>query len=144
MPARGSCRPTPLRPVARPDFSLRGIDGTTDEQAVPADICDLWIAYCALPPDLRRQFLQAAAKWQEALSHWADARTLSFALMVVACEALKPPAHDFRDHNIYQVVEALLGKPTADRLQEQWFRPQDVRNAHFHRASSAPWNSCSR
>ena len=26
-----------------------------------------------------------------------------------------------------------MGKPTADLLQEQWFRPQDVRNAHLHR-----------
>ncbi len=52
--------------------------------------------------------------------------------MVVACEALKPPGPQFRDHNIYHVVEALLGKASADQLQEHWFRPQDVRNAHLH------------
>jgi hypothetical protein len=30
--------------------------------------------------------------------------------MVVACEALKPQEKQFKDHNIYQIVEALLGK----------------------------------
>jgi hypothetical protein len=40
--------------------------------------------------------------------------------------------HSTKDHNIYQIVEALLGKSFADKLQEEWFRPQDVRNAHLH------------
>jgi hypothetical protein len=54
------------------------------------------------------------------------------ALMVVACEALKPSASQFNEHNIYDVIEALLGKATADLLREQPFRPQDTRNAHLH------------
>jgi hypothetical protein len=71
--------------------------------------------------------------WQLALSLGHEFETARFAWMVAACEVLKPPGPQFRDHNIYHVVEALLGKPTADLLQEQWFRPQDVRNAHLHR-----------
>lgn len=132
MPARGTCRVTPLKPITRPDFSERGIDGSIDEQSLPEDIADLWGAYRALTPDQRRKFLQAAAKWQEALSHWRERSTLSFALLVVACESLKPAGAQFREHIIYDVVEALLGKASADRLREHWFRPQDVRNAHLH------------
>jgi hypothetical protein len=44
--------------------------------------------YRALTPDRRRDFLQAAAKWQEAMSQrLPEGSTLSFALMVVACES---------------------------------------------------------
>src|SRR4051812_46637109 len=42
--------------------------------------------YRGLPLDRRRQFLKAAAKFQEATMHWAERPTLCFALMVVACE----------------------------------------------------------
>ena len=133
MPAPGVCHPVPLRPVTRPDFSRRGIDGSINEQDVPADIIDLWTTYRALTKDQRRDFSQAAAKWQEALLHWGERSTLSFALMVVACEALKPSAPQFKDHNIYHVVEALLGKPHAAHLRESALRPQEVRSAHFHR-----------
>ena len=132
MPARGACRSIPLRPVNRPDFSMRGIDGTINEVLPPADVIELWTMYRALTAEQRRQFLQAAAKWQEALANWGERSTLSFALMVVACEALKPSGLQFRDHNIYHVVEALLGKATAEQLREEWFRPQDVRGAHLH------------
>ena len=55
--------------------------------------------------------------------------------MVVACEALKPSGSQFKDNNIYHVV-ALLGKLHAKRLQQPWFCPQDVRNAHLHRGES--------
>jgi hypothetical protein len=133
MPSRGTVAPVPFRPVERPDFSWGGIDGSINELAVPADIADLWERYSVLPADRRRDFLQAAAKWQEALSHWGEASTLSFALMVVACEALKPSEPQYKDHNIYAVIEALLGKEIADRLQEQWFCPQNIRSAHLHR-----------
>jgi hypothetical protein len=77
-----ACRP--------PDFTKRGFDGNVTEEMLPADVADLWVAYTALTADQHRQFLQAAAKWQEALTHWRERSTLSFALMVVACEALKP------------------------------------------------------
>ena len=135
MPAPGACPSMPLRPVERPDFSERGIDGSTHEQTLPADVTDLWVAYRALTPDQRRDFLQATAKWQEALFHWQERSTLSYALMVIACEALKPSSPQFRNHNIYQIVEALLDKASTERLKEQerWFRSQDVRNAHLHR-----------
>jgi len=133
LPARGTSRAMPLRKVSRPDFSERGVDGSTNEQTLPDDIVDLWGRFCALSPDGRRNFLQAAAKWQEAMTHWGEERTLSFALLVVACETLKPSEREFREHNIYDVVEGLLGKPVSHRLQENWFRPQNTRNAHLHR-----------
>jgi hypothetical protein len=134
MPTRGSAHPTPLKTVPRPNLSIgRGIDGSTNQVILPDDITDLWTRYRALTPELRRQFLQAAAKWQEAVLHGGRQPTLSYALLVVACEALKPSVPLYKDHNLYPVVEALLGKENADRLQEHWFRPQDVRNAHFHR-----------
>jgi len=53
--------------------------------------------------------------------------------MVVACEALKPAGRAFQKHNIYHVVEALLGQTVADKLREPWFQPQTVRSAHLHR-----------
>jgi hypothetical protein len=105
-----------------------GIDGSTNELSVRADIVDLWKLFCGLAPERRRQLLQAAAKWQEAMIHWQDRASLSFALMVVACEALKPPG----SYNCYHVVEALLGKPTADRLRQHAFPAQRVRNFHLH------------
>lgn len=113
-------------------LSKKGSDNDLDEMSLPEDIADLWAVYCALAPELRRQFLQAAAKWQEALSNW-ERSTLSIALMVVACEALKPAGAEFRRHTIYDVVKALLGKPTADRLREGQLRPQQVRSVHLHR-----------
>jgi hypothetical protein len=133
MPPPGVVPSVPFESINRPDFSRSGIDGSTNEIALPEDTVDLWTRFSALSPERRRDFLQAAAKWQEALSHWGEERTLSFALMVVACEALKPSEPQYKDHNIYAVIEALLGKATADRLQEHWFRPQNVRNAHLHR-----------
>jgi hypothetical protein len=63
---------------------------------------------------------------------WGDRETLSVTLMVVACEALKPPERQYRDHNIYQVVEALLGEANAKRLDAGSFRAQAVRSAHLH------------
>ena len=132
MPARGEYRSVPLRQLARPDFSLRGIDGSITEESLPSDISDLWMSYRTLAPHLSQRFLQAAAKWQEALKLSRFRSTLSFALMVVACEALKPPGREFREHNIYHVVEALLGKTVADKLREPWLQPQDVRTEHLH------------
>jgi hypothetical protein len=70
--------------------------------------------------------------WQLALSLTHEHETARFAFMVAACEALKPRADVYRDHNIYQVIEALLGKSAVDRLQQRALRPQDVRNAFLH------------
>jgi hypothetical protein len=131
MPTKGRSQPVPLKAIQRPDFSLRGIDGTEAELHLPEDIVDLWQAFTRLPLDRRRQFLQVGSMWQLALSLGHEYQTARFAWMVAACEVLKPQDPLFRDHNIYHVVDALLGKPKADLLQEQWFRPQDVRNAHL-------------
>ena len=133
MPARGVCGPVSLRQVSRPDFSHHGLhDQTIGEKSLPSDTADLWASYRALTPELRRQFLQAAAKWQEALTVWGDRETLSVSLMVVACEALKPAEPQYRDHNVYHVVEALLGDDNAKRLDTGSFRAQAVRSAHLH------------
>jgi hypothetical protein len=134
MPTRGQVTTIPLMPIHRPDFSLTGIvlGPGNNEQRLPADITDLWQAFTRLPPDRRIQFLQVGSMWQAALSLGHDYQTARFAWTVAACEALKPPEPQYRHHNIYNVIETLLGKPTADLLKEQWFQPQSVRNAHFH------------
>jgi hypothetical protein len=128
MPVRGADKPVPLYPVNNPPD---GIDGTTNEISLRADITDLWRLYRCLTVERRRQFLQAAAKWQEAMIHWQERGSLSFALMVVACEALKPPDADVR-YNCYHVIEALLGKSTAERLRQHAFPAQRVRSTHLH------------
>jgi hypothetical protein len=84
-----------------------------------------------LGAEQRLQFLQAAAKWQEAMIHWQDRPSLSFALMAVSCEALKPSDTDKRQ-NCYDVIEALLGKPTIDRIRQNPFPAQHVRSTHLH------------
>jgi hypothetical protein len=61
-----------------------------------------------------------------------DYQTTKFSLMVVACEALKPSSQEYRRHNIYDVVAALLGPPTAAVLRQDWFRPQEARSSHLH------------
>ena len=134
MPARGQIRSVPLRALPRPDFSLRGIDGIQTEEHLPEDIIDLWQAFKGLSPDRRRQFLQVGSMWQLALSLGHEYQTARFAWMVVACEVAQAtgPSVSGTTTSIH-VIEALLGKPVADQLQEQWFRPQDVRNAHLHR-----------
>jgi hypothetical protein len=47
------------------------------------------------------------------------------------CEALKPSDPEFSEHNIYQLIEALLGKPVADRLRQRPFPAQGVRSSHL-------------
>ena len=134
MPTRGQAPKVPLAAVHRPDLSLIGIIVApgNNEQRLPADIIDLWQAFTGLSPDRRKQFLQVSSMWQAALSFGHEYQTARFAWMVAACEALKPPEPQYRNHNLYHVTESLLGKPTADLLKEQWFQPQSVRNAYFH------------
>lgn len=128
MPVRGAYSPVPLYPVDTPPL---GIDGSTNEISLRADIADLWRLYRSLTTDRRFQFLQAAAKWQEAMIHWQDRGSLSFALMVVACDALKPPNAVDRQ-NSYDVIEALLGKSVVERIRQHAFPPQRVRGVHLH------------
>jgi hypothetical protein len=129
MPLMGTDKPIRLHPVDNPRAHL---DENWHEISVRADMCELWTLYRGLPASTRRQFLQAAAKWQEALMHWPHRSSLSFALMVVACEALKPRDAD-DPQNCYHVIEALLGKSTAQRLQQHHvFAAQRVRSTHLH------------
>ena len=132
MPKRGQGPPIGLRPVPRPDLSITGVSTSDVEQELPADIVDLWQRFSGLSPGRRQQFLGVGSMWQAALALGHEFDTASFVWMVCACEALKPRDREFRDHNLYQVVEALLGKPTANLLQEEWFRPQAVRHEHLH------------
>jgi hypothetical protein len=126
MPAPGTIKQVPLYAVDNPP---QGLDG--NEVSLRADIADLWRLYRALGAEQRLQFLQAAAKWQEAMIHWQDRPSLSFALMAVSCEALKPSDTDKRQ-NCYDVIEALLGKPTIDRIRQNPFPAQHVRSTHLH------------
>jgi hypothetical protein len=128
MPSRGTAKPVPLYALDNPP---RGIDGSTNEISIRSDIADLWRLYQSLGVEQRVQFLQAAAKWQEAMIHWQDRPSLSFALMVIACEALKPPDADYRQ-NCYDVIEALLGRKAVERIRQNPFPAQDVRSTHLH------------
>jgi hypothetical protein len=126
MPSRGAVKPVPLYALDNPP---QGIDGGTNEIAVREDVADLWGLYCGLDAERRAQFLQAASKWQEALIHSQNRPSLSFTLMVIACEALKPP-DDGR--NCYAVIEALLGQEAVDRIRQSPFPAQNVRSTHLH------------
>jgi hypothetical protein len=142
MPAAGTCHAVPLRPAdALPD-------GTEVEAWLRDDVIELWSLLRKLNSDKRRQFLQAATKLHEAFSLGRERETLSFALLVVSCEALKPTGSEFRDHNVYDVIEALLGRSVADRLRQHAVPPQSVRNTHLHvgefRGSEAPQRRGSR
>ena len=126
-------RPIPLRSVSRPDWSIGGITAADSEQSPPEDIVALWQAFSRLTRERRQEFLQSGSLYQLALTLLPKFRTASFAFLVAACEALKPEGGEFRDHNAYDVVEALLGKDVADRLRSHPARAQDVRSVHFHR-----------
>ena len=117
MPVRGTVKPVSLHPFGNPP---QGIDGSSTELTVRSDVAELWGLYCRLDTQRGNQFLQAAAKWQEAMIHWQDRPSLSFALMVVACEALKPADSDSQQ-NCYDVIEALLGRKVVDRLRQPPF-----------------------
>jgi hypothetical protein len=141
MPAPGTMPPVPLVPRGE-TIGQRAVRSITQrEQAMPEDIVALWANYRALTPERKQQFLAAASKFQEALLHWGQRGTASFASMVVACEALKPADPLYSEHNMYDVIEALLGKPVAERLRTQLFdqkihprvHPQAIRSAHLHR-----------
>jgi hypothetical protein len=132
MPTPGQTQAVPLRPVRRPDFSIRGIDASQTEAQLPEDVLDLWNEFARQSPERRQHFLAAGSMWQLALTLGHEYQTTRFAWMVAACEALKPRGPQSRNHNIYDVVEVLLGMPVANQLKQHWFRPQDVRNAHLH------------
>jgi hypothetical protein len=126
MPRRGGVTQVPLLQ----DRHQKLIIGQATEIGVRGDIADLWQLCCSLPHDKHEQFFRAGAKWQEALMHQGDRSTLSFALMVVACEALKPDRR--RDCNVYDIISALWGTAMADSLKQSIVAPQNVRNVHLH------------
>jgi len=128
MPSRGTAKQVPLYALDNPPL---GIDGSTNEMSLRSDIADLWGLYRSLSAEQRIQFLQAAAKWQEAIMHWQDRPSLSFTLMVIACEALKPSDADDRQ-NCYDVIEGLLGRTAVDRIRQNPFPAQRVRSTHLH------------
>jgi hypothetical protein len=101
------------------------------EVSLRDDISALWAAFRSLDAEHRLQFLQAAAKWQEALIHWQGRPSLSFTLMAVSCEALKPASADQRQ-NCYDVIKALLGRQVVDELRHNPFPAQQVRSTHLH------------
>jgi hypothetical protein len=127
IPARGAIGPVPLHTPDNP--LLWGLE--VGEVSLRDDISELWASFRNLDAEHRLQFLQAAAKWQEAMIHWQDRPSLSFALMAVSCEALKTSDAD-RRNNCYDVIEALLGKAIADGLRQNPWRAQHVRNTHLH------------
>jgi hypothetical protein len=127
MPDRNSVKPVPLyAPDKLPQDILE-----ENEISLRADIADLWNMYRNLSADKRVQFLQAAAKWQEAMMHWQDRPSLSFTLMVIACEALKPSDADDRQ-NCYDIIKILLGTTVVDQIRQGPFPAQRVRSAHLH------------
>jgi hypothetical protein len=126
MPVPGTLNQVPLHALDDPPW-----DRPDNEISLRADVVGLWGLYRKLSDKQRLQFLQAAAKWQESLIHWQGRPSLSFALMAVACEALKPPDADNR-HNCYDVVGALLGSATVDRIRQNPFPVQHVRSTHLH------------
>lgn len=109
MPARGSVGQVPLHTPDKPPLWVLDVG----EVSLRDDISELWTSFRNLDAEHRLQFLQAASKWQEAMIHWQDRPSLSFARMAVSCEALKPSDAD-RRKNCYDVFEALLGKAVAD------------------------------
>lgn len=128
-----SGKPISLRSVSRPDWSIGGITTSDSEQCPPEDIVSLWRTFSGLTRERRQEFLQSGSLYQLALTLFPKFRTASFAFLVAACEALKPEGDEFREHNAYGVIEALLGKDVADRLRSHPVRAQDVRSVHFHR-----------
>jgi hypothetical protein len=128
MPSPGTANPVPLYALDNPP---QGYDGSTNEISIRKDVADLWRLYRGLNAAQRVQFLQAAAKWQEAVIHWQDRPSLSFSLMAVACEALKPANADDRQ-NCYHVIEALLGRTAVERIRQNAFPAHRVRGTHLH------------
>jgi len=134
IPPPGQCSSVPLREIVRPDFAPHGVTGEDHEEWLPTDVHELWSRFVDLPAERRDQFLRVARVYKVGRSLWREHRTASLALLVVACEALKPPGKRYDRLNIYGVVEALLGTPFADSLRRLRFAPQRIRSAHLHRA----------
>lgn len=139
MPTRDAVRGVPMRAVNRPDGTLRVVDSEQREQWAPADTACLWAAFSALPGAARNQFTAIARTWQLVLtSHAESHRTAGAALLVVACEAMKPigqPATKKRQRVSFgDVLGALLGTDGSRLFDGFRHHPQGVRDSHLHNA----------
>jgi hypothetical protein len=142
MPTKGVQKSVPLYEVSRPDLTpLSSEYPAGDEVALPSDSHELWASYCGLSPTNRRQFSQAAAKFQEALYLLTFRPTLSFSLLVAACEALKPREEKYDNNNHEYVVKELLGRAISKKMRLCFSNAgllheksaQRIRNQHLHR-----------
>lgn len=133
MPTRNTVKEVPLYNADNPP-----ITPVITEISLRDDTADLWRTYRNLDEDKRVQFLQAAVKWQEAMMLWPERPSLSYTLMVIACEALKPSDADDRQ-NCYDVVNALLGAPAVERIRNSPYPAQRVRNTHLHTGEFHGW-----
>jgi hypothetical protein len=131
MPVAGVVNSVSTTDVSRPDFSLRGV-GDDQEIRLPSDILDLWRMFGALPQDKRQQFLGVGTVWQVSTLLGRRYPTAAFTWLVATCEALKPPDHQFRDHNVFHIVESLLGRARVDEVRRWRFRPDAIRGRHIH------------
>lgn len=137
FPAAGSAPPINRRIIERPGIGERGVTiGITPdmtERWVPDDIETLWVLLRSLPADKRDQFVKAGNAYLIAKTMWPEQRTAYASFLVVACEALKPPARRYRWMNVYDVVESLAGEGRGAALRALSVAPQKVRSEHFHR-----------
>lgn len=123
--------------VERPDLAEVSPLSERDEVVLPQDIHALWSAFEALPDSRRRQFLEAGMTFQLALRIWTEFKSASLALLVVACEALKPQRSALRKRSgrrkgFFDIVEAALGKRLAEHLRRLDLNPQGLRDHHLH------------
>ncbi len=135
MPPCRTVHSVPTKTVVRPDMSRPGLNVSEEQLSIPADTAQLWDAYARLAAQQRDQFLGAAYAWQVARKLARDHETSSIAFMVVACESLKPFGKRYNQKDMYDVVEALLGKETCQELRRHDPPPVRIRGDHLHRAS---------
>ncbi len=138
MPTRGQHPSVPMERVTRPDLALVSPGASNTERSVPHDILELWQLFSGLGPEARQQFLEVAKTWQLALLSAGEHQTASTALLVVACEALKPVGHNSskKSNRVYfgDILKALVGDGVAQEVDSFRPHPQGVRDNHLHNA----------
>jgi hypothetical protein len=133
MPIPGA-RPAMLaHPVTRPGIENELDLAQKSVRSAPQDAISLWQQIQSLPGPLRRQFLEAGNAFWIAQSFWPDHRTAFASFLVVSCEALKPARRRFEAANIYDVVNSLRDRASADAFRTLSVHPQEIRSGHFHR-----------
>jgi hypothetical protein len=142
MPDRGSDKPLPTYDATRPDLTpLTSEYPPGNTTSLPADTSVLWASFRSLDERKRTQFKRSAAKFQEALYVWNLRISLSFALCIVACEALKPSGKVADKENARDVIKRYLGDKIAAELDQLFevstlmsaTKATQVRNKHLHR-----------